>query len=276
VNELKLTATSHTPMRTKVLSQSACNLFVPLEGGGNKHHVNGSYFTLDEGDSAIFCPESTRLGESGYRSVLIFDVDKFRLERTISTMGGEDCQFVVNFSDPRSLPLRRGGFAFDSFSKKLCNVVDSFVDNPRMLEHMQLDETFYRAMALLFFPQLHSGEDCSSKLVKNKSIQTACQYIMANLHKEITLTDIENAAELSQRALQYGFLKTFDKSPMRWVRDQRFLLARSLLSKARPEETVQSIIYSSCNFLHASQFSAGYKERFGELPSQTLAKSPYR
>jgi len=59
---------------------------------------------------------------------------------------------------------------------------------------------------------------------------------------------------------------------MQWVAHQRYEAARLQLLMAKPNESVTSIAMSY-EFHSPSRFAAGYKLRFGELPSLTLAKS---
>lgn len=94
---------------------------------------------------------------------------------------------------------------------------------------------------------------------------------MANLFNTITLTDLENVAMLSGRALQYAFMKTYGCSPMVWIRQQRLLKARDHLVSAQSGTTVTTIAIE-CGFSSTSAFSSYYQQQFNERPSETLLR----
>jgi AraC-like DNA-binding protein len=60
-------------------------------------------------------------------------------------------------------------------------------------------------------------------------------------------------------------------SPMRYLRNTRFQRAREALERAEPEARITEIA-KSCGFNHMSRFSAEYRKRFGESPSETLGR----
>jgi AraC-like DNA-binding protein len=59
---------------------------------------------------------------------------------------------------------------------------------------------------------------------------------------------------------------------MQWIREQRYQRVHQRLLTAGSDESVIEIALSY-NFLSSSKFAAGYKQRFGELPSATLARA---
>lgn len=90
---------------------------------------------------------------------------------------------------------------------------------------------------------------------------------LANLHRPLTLTDLEEVAGLSARALQLQFLKQFGCSPMAWLRDQRLEVANQKLM-TDPCISVTQVAIDFC-FLSPSRFAAAYKAKFGRLPSDS-------
>jgi AraC-like DNA-binding protein len=77
---------------------------------------------------------------------------------------------------------------------------------------------------------------------------------------------------LSPRTLYRAVRREAGLSPMSLLRRTRLARARAALHAPHPEATVTRVALD-CGFTHLGRFSSAYKRRFGELPSQTLARS---
>ena len=116
----------------------------------------------------------------------------------------------------------------------------------------------------------------SEELFENRSrriparIAKAVDFISEHSDKEVTIDDIARASGLSVRALQDGFRRTYDQTPLEFLRNTRLKKARFKL--AQPASSGESVtnIALECGFQHLGRFSARYKDRYGELPSQAL------
>lgn len=271
LKDLRLTAISHSPFQSKVVVKNSCTLVVPLQGEHSVSQINGKSILMAPGVSAAFAPPGERIGRGGYRSVLMADLDLMRLQSTWSTMLGEGSQSqrMIDVSSPQQLSLRELGKTIPH----LCGIVDQLCSTPQSLVELGIDEHFYRlAVMLLQRDQPSECEGAPSAFASRKRLDLACQFAIANLTKTITLTELERAANLSSRALQYGFLRHFDCTPMQWVRNQRYSKVQQLLLSAEPDTTVKSAAMAF-GFFSASKLAAGYLQRFGELPSATLLKA---
>jgi transcriptional regulator GlxA family with amidase domain len=73
--------------------------------------------------------------------------------------------------------------------------------------------------------------------------------------------------------------RAFDKlrgcSPMAFARQVRLERARGLLLKPDDASSVTGIALM-CGFSNLGHFAAAYRDRFGELPSQTLQRARVR
>lgn len=211
INGVKLAAVSQTPVRTCVHSPSSCSIFIPITGAGNRGVVNGERYTFEPGVNAMFAPQGERIGEGRDRSVLIIDVAPARLQATAATMLGGGRSLDFDFTSPLSLNLRIGAVALDETLLQFCAVLDQFCDRPDILQNLGMDDSINRTLLLLLKPERFlesSGK--TDGTTPSKALDAACQYAMANLSHAITLTDLEHISGLSRRALQYGFLKSFN------------------------------------------------------------------
>ena len=83
----------------------------------------------------------------------------------------------------------------------------------------------------------------------------------------LRLDEIAAHCGVTPRALQLGFRKAFDMSPMRYLREVRLDEAHYRLSRRRNRERVTDVALA-CGFLHLGRFAQHYRARFGRCPSE--------
>jgi AraC-like DNA-binding protein len=104
------------------------------------------------------------------------------------------------------------------------------------------------------------------------STQKARDYIHAHAADLPSLEDIARACHVGVRALSRGFEKHMNTSPMRYMLDYRLDQVRADMLQRRDAASVTEVAFK-WGFLHLSMFAARYRERFGELPSETLKRA---
>ena len=77
---------------------------------------------------------------------------------------------------------------------------------------------------------------------------------------------------VSLRRLQAGFRRYRNSTPIEFVRVQRLAKAREALAGAQPGTRVTDVALG-VGYFHLGRFAAEYKARYGESPSDTLARS---
>jgi AraC-like DNA-binding protein len=77
---------------------------------------------------------------------------------------------------------------------------------------------------------------------------------------------------LSVRALQEGFRRGLDTSPMAYLRQIRLRRAHAALLAADRDATTVRAVAVDLGLLHMSRFAAAYRAAFGEMPSDTLKR----
>ncbi len=100
-------------------------------------------------------------------------------------------------------------------------------------------------------------------------VRRAEEYIDATLDQPIALEDIALAAGVSARALQIGFRRFRNTTPMAFLRDRRLRQAHRDLSAGDEDATVTQIAVR-WGFTHLGRFSVQYREAFGCTPRETL------
>ncbi|WP_339912444.1 helix-turn-helix domain-containing protein [Sulfitobacter litoralis] len=119
-----------------------------------------------------------------------------------------------------------------------------------------------------------SGIDISAgkKVVVPRIVRTAEEYIIEYAADAPTLTEIASALDISVRNLTLNFKKFRGCTPGQFIREQRLQATRKALLEADQDQTVSQIA-ASFSYIHMGEFAKIYRNRFGELPSETLNRS---
>jgi AraC-like DNA-binding protein len=90
------------------------------------------------------------------------------------------------------------------------------------------------------------------------------------------LADLARVVGVSVRTLEYAFRDVVGMGPLAYVRIQRLNQARRCLLEIRSGRVTVSEVALDHGFGHFGYFARDYKTLFGELPSETLARSTPR
>lgn len=272
INDLALTATASTPLHLATEDTNAQVISIALNSKANTL-VNGQTHEWQAGRSAFYSAGEKRSGTAGHVSLLNIRPNMARLQRTAESMlGSDNTHFIQDTHRSRPIALASHGVNFDRMIRHSCAAMESLNLCPTTLEKLGFDDVIYRITAMMLSPDLFlSASSPEQTHVDRYRLNRVCDYVIDNLFNTITLTDLENVAMLSGRALQYTFMKAYGCSPMAWVRQQRLHKARERLEQGQPGTTVTTVSLE-CGFTSASAFSNYYQQQFGELPSETLLR----
>jgi len=95
-------------------------------------------------------------------------------------------------------------------------------------------------------------------------------WLTARAHGPLRMTELAKHAGVSQRTVERSFLRT-GCTPLEYLRGVRLEHARQLFAEATAATTVAEVARAA-GFAHLSRFAIEYRSRFGELPSQALAR----
>jgi AraC-like DNA-binding protein len=107
-------------------------------------------------------------------------------------------------------------------------------------------------------------------------VRRAEEFMATNADKPITMTALAEAAGASARALQEGFRRFRDTTPMAHLKGLRLARVRADLETADPARDSVTEIATRWGFFHLGNFAADYRRRFGERPSETLKRAAGR
>lgn len=102
------------------------------------------------------------------------------------------------------------------------------------------------------------------------AVDHARQYMEAHADDELTAQNVADAVGVSLRALQNGFQKSLQTTPMKFLRDVRLTRARRDLLSSDPAVIGVAEIAYRWGFTHLGRFAGQYREMFGESPSTAL------
>ncbi|HSN99813.1 MAG TPA: AraC family transcriptional regulator, partial [Candidatus Nanopelagicales bacterium] len=105
-----------------------------------------------------------------------------------------------------------------------------------------------------------------------RAVRQAEEYLTAHASEPIAIADLAALTGVGLRSLQRAFRSARGMSLRAFLTSARLDLARRLLQAAGPGTTVTQVLHAS-GFGHPGEFSAAYRRRFGESPSETLRRA---
>jgi AraC-like DNA-binding protein len=106
-------------------------------------------------------------------------------------------------------------------------------------------------------------------------VRIAEEFIEAHWNRPITIEKLTDETTVSSRTLLRAFLKHRGYSPHAFVKQTRLNRSKQILERGDPATSVTSVAYA-CGFGNPGHFAKDYREAFGELPSDTLARTKRR
>ncbi len=106
----------------------------------------------------------------------------------------------------------------------------------------------------------------------SRVVQAAEDYALAHPLDRLYVTDLCEAAGVSERTLQYAFKEVMGMTPVAYLTRLRLHRVRQALRAATHGSTTVTAEALKWGFWHFGDFSRAYKACFGELPSETLRR----
>lgn len=108
--------------------------------------------------------------------------------------------------------------------------------------------------------------------VAPRHVRAATDFMHANMHRPITVTDIAEAVGVSVRSLQTGFQQYCDTTPAAYLRRIRLEAAHVELSTPGNRLLVKEVALK-WGFFHLGRFAQQYRSAYGVLPSETVKRA---
>jgi AraC-like DNA-binding protein len=104
------------------------------------------------------------------------------------------------------------------------------------------------------------------------ALRRAKEYMAARVSRPTALADVAEAAGVSVRTLSRTFQKHHGMGPIHFLIERRFEATRSALLYAEPDDVSVTEVALRYGFGSPGRFAVQYRSKFGESPSETLAR----
>ncbi|MFB9908440.1 AraC family transcriptional regulator [Allokutzneria oryzae] len=143
--------------------------------------------------------------------------------------------------------------------------------SPPVVEH--LEQSLVTGLLLgqrsNFSDALHADQAASMP----RTVRRAVELIEGHAAEPLTVEDLAEAVGVGVRALQGGFRRHLDTTPMAYLREVRLSRVHDELRAADPNTvTTVTEVAARWGFWHPGRFAAAYRQRYGETPSSTLQR----
>jgi AraC-like DNA-binding protein len=239
---------------------------------GECHIWQGTHHTLlPTGSVAVINPGPAfkKAWLPGTRQLLV-RIDKRLVEREFHAWTGVDDAGGIEFDVPPIDDMAKVG-TLVRYVRMVCDDLSS--DASDLSHPLVADRVMLGLVSLLLASMPHN---------KTRAIEAAGQttapffvrrvelFIEEHARDAIALADLTGVAGVSTRALQTGFRRFRNTTPMAYLRSIRLELARAELAKAGRLGASVAVVAHASGFAHLGRFARDYQARFGELPSETL------
>lgn len=164
-----------------------------------------------------------------------------------------------------------------SWLRSLLFLVDELRSGTSISQRRELVDSFTSTLAgqlLLGQPHNYSEQIAADEPLQTSQVQQAVDHIEANLGDDLlSVPMVARAVGLSVRSLQEAFRRELGVTPVAYVKNRRMLIAHRRLLAADPSISTVTHIAFGVGITHLGRFSVEYRQRFGEPPSATLARS---
>ena len=207
----------------------------------------------------------------GTRQLLI-RIDRRLLEREFQAWTGSDKTERIEFDLSPVESMARVG-TLTHYVRMLCDDLSNELSH---LEHPLVCDRIASALisTLLVSMPHNRGRDleAAATSIAPFFVRRVEHFIEENARCAISLADLAGVAGVSMRALQLGFRRFRNTTPMAYLRALRLELARRELARAGREGGSVASVANVCGLWHLGRFAGDYQTRFGESPSQTLRR----
>jgi len=275
LGQLLITAGRSDPIVSKTLVHNQLSFVIPILGCG----------TIIEGANSTPWSAGQRIMRFSFANPIELQYDGGFSFITIHP-SLEALRTLVESSDPAQIGLidrlqngqtdvqsgEVNGVNYHEQLGILLSIVESCDCDEELLEKIGIEDVFNRVLAAFLVGDFHPNGDLSIRQYMPSNfgaLDDICDHVRQNVGRPLTLTKMEEISGLNTRALTLAFQARFNCTPQQWQRN--FLLdeARSRLVSEELQQSIHAIAYQ-LGFSSARSFSAHYKDRFGETPSNTI------
>lgn len=220
--------------------------------------LSGSGFTLD-------CRSSNATGSN---SATVCILDRSRLLQEVNALAQSEWAYMPDAVHQQQSPLvfrrqlQKHLFLMNAIDYMLLSFLQLASLHTELQKHILPIQSLMRLLSILFLDLIHESVH---------PLDSTFKFIMANLGRTLTLSEIEKVSNYSSRGLQHAFQDHCGCSPMKWIKMQRLNLAHKCLLNPNLDAPIYKVAFA-CGYHSSSQFSKDYKQFFGISPSVIIRR----
>lgn len=227
--------------------------------------------TASPREAAAFSPEGhTRLGRwESDASQLCIKLDRAAVEMELAGLLGHTVTRPIRF-DLRFPLYQDGGRSWTSLLSTL--LMHSRLPTVAGLHNPVVTQLERSLLTGMLVTQRHSYSEelfGDSRASSNRDVQRVVDLVESEPEAPYTVGDLARVAGVSSRSLQTAFQRDLGVSPMAYLRQVRLERAREDLTLGRGPVSETAYHWG---FTNLGRFATQYRARFGELPSETIAR----
>lgn len=201
---------------------------------------------------------------------VVLTIARGRLEAHLAALIGRPVDTPVDLDVDLAGPRGASLLASVRFLARELERPGGIADAPPAREQL---EAFVMTQLLLAARSSWSDELGAAEPARASRLEPVLAHMQAHADQPLTPGDLARVGCMSVRALHATFRDELGVSPMAHLRRIRLDNVYAALLRGLPQGIRIGDVAARWGFFHASRFARQYQERFGELPSETLATS---
>jgi AraC-like DNA-binding protein len=240
---------------------------------GNAVTIAGSQTTRINSSQACMTSagESSRMNWEAGHERLTVRIAQNALDRKLTALLGSKPKRNVEFEPALNMDHPHGR----ALRRKLLYVVQeldqAFADLPPLFVREMEQSLIVAALCATRHTFSRYLEDGVKGLLP-RQVRLAEEYIEANWDQPMMVEALVTVTDASARSIFQSFREYRGYSPMTFLKLVRLRHAQRMLMTQDEDVSVSSVAFR-CGFSNLGHFAKHYRERFGELPSQTLNRA---
>lgn len=277
--DLTLSSTIHTALEIELGEHPFATLAIPY-AGNTAIRIDRQELPMRAGATVVYMPGEAYTGRTQAYAGVMLNLPHHALTRTAQAIaGGEGAVSHCRLTLQRPVVLGDDEALRSELLLSLRRMISVF-NGPALLtasafRSLALEDAIQRLVILLLCPEL-LAESGADKLVarignsgRDRIFDELIEWILADLTRPLTLSELERRSGYSRRSLQYLFRSKFGLGPMQWLRQQRLQAVCQRLKNGAPGESVGAIA-TRFGFISSSSFARLFQSKFGQPPSEVL------
>ncbi|MEU6429849.1 AraC family transcriptional regulator [Microbispora sp. NPDC046973] len=245
---------------------------IPLTGTADVTHGRERIVATPELAAVLSLTRPMCMRWSPGHASLIARFDRAALEAHLAKLLGRTPRRPLTFSLGMDLtrPPARSWLSVVELLRREAETGGAMLEQPVALRQL---EGLLMTQLLLAQPSNYSEALSGGQpRVAPTAVERAVDLIEARAAEPLTVEEIAESVGVGARALQEGFRRQLETTPMSYLREVRLDRVRAELTVHDSGATTVTDVAYRWGFVHLGRFALAYRRRFGESPSETLRR----